>query len=219
MAAGHPGAGRPEAGRISPRYTEPDPGSSLAGAIDNRRQAVAAALASAAIPLVTLALVAARPHLDLDDDLLIYLVVVVGTAVIGGFWPAVLTAVASSLLINWYFTPPLHNFSIEEPRNLLALVLFVTVAVAVSSVVHLAASRALQAARSREEAASLLTLAQTVLSGADTPTAALDHLTGTLGGRAELRERWPDAGSASRRAACRTPWTVRCTSIFAPIWR
>jgi len=59
----------------------------------------------------------------------------------------------------------------------------------VSSVVHLAARRALEAARSREEAASLLTLAQTVLGGADTPSAVLDHLTSTLGGRAELQER------------------------------
>jgi two-component system sensor histidine kinase KdpD len=189
VVAGSLDPGRPEAGRIMPRYVDPGSGSSLAGAIDNRRRLYGAALAVAAIPLVTLALVAARAHLDLDDDLLIYLVVVVATAVIGGFWPAVLTAVASSLLINWYFTPPLHNFSIEEPRNLLALVLFVTVAVAVSSVVHLAAKRAVQAARSREEAASLLTLAQTVLGGADTPTAVLDHLTGTLGGRAELQER------------------------------
>ena len=139
--------------------------------------------------MLTLILIAARPHLDLADDLLIYLVAVVTTAVVGGFWPAVLTAVASSLLLNWYFTPPLHNFTIEEPRNLLALVLFVTVAVAVSSVVHLAARRAVQAARSREEAASLLALAQTVLGGADTPAAVLGHLTSTLGGRAELQER------------------------------
>jgi two-component system sensor histidine kinase KdpD len=189
IADGSLSPGRPPAGRIAPRYVDSGPGSGLAGAIDPRRRLYGAALAVAAIPLVTLALVAARGHLDLDDDLLIYLVVVVGTAVIGGFWPAVLTAVASSLLINWYFTPPLHNFSIGEPRNLLALVLFVTVAVAVSSVVHLAARRAVQAAHSREEAASLLALAQTILGGADTPTAVLDHLTATLGGRAQLQER------------------------------
>ena len=66
--------------------------------------------------------------------------------------------------------------------------LFVTVTVAVSSLVHLAARRAVQAATSREETASLLALARTVLGGADTPTAVLDHLTGTLGGRAELQE-------------------------------
>jgi two-component system sensor histidine kinase KdpD len=188
-AAGHGMTERPEAGRLIPSYPEPARQAGLAGAIDVRRRLFGVVLALAVIPLLTLALVAARPHLDLADDLLIYLVAVVTTAVVGGFWPAVLTAVASSLLLNWYFTPPLHNFTIEQPRNLLALVLFVTVAVAVSSVVHLAARRALQAAHSRDEAASLLALAQTVLGGADTPTAILDHLTSTLGGRAELHER------------------------------
>jgi len=181
--------GPPAAGRLAPLYLEPAKQSSLAGAIHARRRLYGAALALALIPLLTLALVAARPSLDPADDLLIYLVIVVATAVVGGFWPAVLAAVAASLLVNWYFTPPLHNFSIGEPRNLLALVLFVTVAVAVSSVVHLAARRAQQAASSREEAASLLTLAQTVLGGADTPVAILDHLTSTIGGRAELQER------------------------------
>jgi two-component system sensor histidine kinase KdpD len=188
-AAGQFRPERPEAGRLIPPYPEPARQTGLAGAIDIRRRVYGVILAVAAIPLLTLALVAARPHLDLADDLLIYLVIVVTTAVIGGFWPAVLTAVASSLLLNWYFTPPLHTFTIEQPRNLLALVLFVTVAVAVSSVVHLAARRALQAAHSREEAASLLALAQTVLGGADTPAAVLDHLTSTLGGLAELQER------------------------------
>jgi two-component system, OmpR family, sensor histidine kinase KdpD len=176
-------------GPFPERYLESGQQPGLAGAIDTRRRLIGAALALALIPLLTVALVAARRYLDLDDDLLIYLVIVVATAVVGGFWPAVLAAVAASLLVNWYFTAPLHTFTIEEPRNLLALVLFVTVAVAVSSVVHLAARRAQQAAHSRAEAASLLVLAQTVLGGADTPSAVLEHLTTTLGGRAELRER------------------------------
>jgi two-component system sensor histidine kinase KdpD len=109
--------------------------------------------------------------------------------VVGGFWPAVFAAVAACLLLNWYFTAPLHTFTIAEPRNLLALVLFVTVAVAVSSVVHLAARREADAARSAKETQSLLSLAQTVLGGADTPGDVLDHLTAGHGGRAELLER------------------------------
>jgi two-component system sensor histidine kinase KdpD len=160
----------------------------LAGAIDARRRLSGVLVALAGLPLLTAALAADRQHLSLADDLLIYLLAVVMVAVAGGFWPAVLAAVAASLLLNWYFTPPLHTFTIEEPQNLLALLIFVTVAVTVSSVVHLAARRAVQAARSREEAASLLALAQTVLGGADTPAAILDHLTRTLGGRAELQE-------------------------------
>jgi two-component system sensor histidine kinase KdpD len=158
-------------------------------AISVRRRLGGALLAAGLLPLLTLVLTAARPHLDLADDLLIYLVAVVTITVVGGFWPAVLAAVAASLLLNWYFTEPLHTFTIAEPRNLLALLLFVTVAVAVSSMVHLAARRAVQAAAAREEAASLLELAQTVLGGADSPAAVLSHLTRTHGGQAELTER------------------------------
>jgi two-component system sensor histidine kinase KdpD len=118
-------------------------------------------LAAVLLPLLTVVLATARSHLNLADFVLVYLVAVVAITVVGGFWPAVLAAVAASLLLNWYFTAPIHTFTIAQPRELLALLLFVTVAVAVSSVVHLAARRALQAARAREEAASLLELAQT----------------------------------------------------------
>jgi two-component system sensor histidine kinase KdpD len=129
---------------------------------------------------------------------LVYLVAVLTITVLGGFWPAVLAAVASSGLLNWYFTEPLHTFNISDPRELLALLLFVTVTVAVSSVVHLAARRAVQATLAREEAAALLELAQTVLGGADSPAAVLDHLTRSHGGQAELTER---AGGRWIRAA------------------
>src|SRR5271165_6566797 len=160
-----------------------------ASSIDARRRLAGVLLAVAMLPLLTYVLTVFQPHLNLADDLLIYLVAVVTITVLGGFWPAVLAAVAASLLLNWYFTEPLHTFTIAEPKNLLALVLFVTVAVAVSSVVHLAARRESDAARSAKETASLLALAQTVLGGADTPSDVLDHLTGTHGGRAELLER------------------------------
>jgi two-component system sensor histidine kinase KdpD len=156
--------------------------------LDRRRQVAGVLLAAVVLPLLTAGLALSRRHLSLDDDLLIYLVAVVAVAIVGGFWPAVLAAVAASLLLNWFFTPPLHAFTIDRPENLLALLLFVTVTVAVSSIVHLAARRAGQAARSSREAASLLALAQTVLGGGDTAAAVLDHLTATMGGRAELLE-------------------------------
>jgi len=199
----------------------PEPGSVLARAayaVGARRALTGMLVAAVGLPLLTLLLALARNHghLSLTDDLLIYLVAVVALAVIGGFWPAVLGAATASLLLNWYFTPPLHTFTIDKPDNLLALLLFVTVAMLVSSVVHLAASRAAQAARSREEARLLLTLAQTVLGGADTPAAVLDHLVATLGGQAELLEhvggRWvriAASGGAMDQAAPATRVDVR----------
>ena len=173
------------------RITAP-PGVTMRTGLRGRRQAAGILLLAAGLPLLTLLLVALRPHLDLANDLLVYLVAVVAVAIVGGFWPAVLAAITASLLLNWYFTKPLHTLTIAEPRNMLALLLFVTVAVTVSSVVHLAARRQVLAARSAGEAASLLELAQTVLGGADTPTAVLDHLTSAWGGRAELAERVRD---------------------------
>jgi two-component system, OmpR family, sensor histidine kinase KdpD len=193
-------AGQPELTRAvppsPPRAGLPRPGgprrwaravSGLYSGIGARRL-LAGVILVAGLPLLTAALVAGQSKLSLADDLLIYLVAVVAVAMVGGFWPAVLAAVTSSLLLNWYFTRPVHTLTIADPQNLLALLLFVTVAVTVSSVVHLAAHRAQQAARSSDEAAELLALAQTVLGGADTPAAVLDHLTATCGGRAELLE-------------------------------
>jgi two-component system sensor histidine kinase KdpD len=159
---------------------------SLTGVIGTRRVLLAGALLAGGLPLLTLALHGLK--LGLGDDLLVYLAAVVAVAVIGGFWPAVLAAVAASLLVNWYFTPPLHTLTIADGKSLLALLLFVTVAVTVSSVVHLAALRARQARRSTEEAEDLLALAQTVLGGQDTPAAVLGHLTASRGGRARLLE-------------------------------
>jgi two-component system sensor histidine kinase KdpD len=224
--------GRGKAGREAGGGPALERGSVLAKAayaVGARRALTGVLVAAAGLPLLTLLLALARHHLNLTDDLLIYLVAVVALAVIGGFWPAVLGAASASLLLNWYFTPPLHTFTIDKPDNLLALLLFVTVAMLVSSVVHLAASRAGQAARSREEARLLLTLAQTVLGGADTPAAVLDHLAATLGGRAELLEfvsgRWvriaaggsaPD-GAATTRISVRTDLALEVAGQPAPI--
>jgi len=219
--AGLPGTapGRDGHGLAGAAQPAPEPGSVLARAayaVGARRALTGMLVAAAGLPLLTLLLALARNHLSLTDDLHIYLVAVVALAVIGGFWPAVLGAASASLLLNWYFTPPLHTFTIDKPDNLLALLLFVTVAMLFSSVVHLAASRAAQAARSREEARLLLTLAQTVLGGADTPAAVLDHLVATLGGQAELLEhvggRWvriAAGGGAMDQAAPATRVDVR----------
>ncbi|HEU5421789.1 MAG TPA: DUF4118 domain-containing protein [Streptosporangiaceae bacterium] len=174
--AGHPAA----ASRV--RWRIPD----LTGGI-GRRRLLAAFLLVGGLPLLTWCLSAGGLH-RLATDLLVYLVAVVAIAVVGGFWPAVAAAISASLLVNWYFTPPLHTLTIDDGQSLLALLLFLTVAVTVSSVVHLAAHRARQAAHSTAEAQELLALARTVLGGADDPASVLAHLTSGHGGRAELLE-------------------------------
>ena len=163
-----------------------------ASAISSRRLLGGLGLAVVLLPSLTAVLAALRPHLALVDDLLLYLLAVIAVTILGGFWPAVLAAVAAGLLLNWYFTPPEHTWTIEAPANILALLLFVTVAVTVSSIVHISARRSTLAAERATEASTLLTLARTVLGGDDSPQAVLDHLTASLGLHAELRERTGD---------------------------
>jgi two-component system, OmpR family, sensor histidine kinase KdpD len=196
-----------------------------------RRRLLAAFLLVCGLPLLTWCLAAGGLH-RLATDLLVYLVAVVAIAVVGGFWPAVLAAISASLLVNWYFTPPVHTLTIGDGQSLLALLLFLTVAVTVSSVVHLAAHRASQARRSTGEAQELLALAQTVLGGADDPASVLAHLTSGHGGRAELLERaggqWfrvavsgsagrQDGGGPELRSAARTDLMLVTSGQVRPL--
>lgn len=153
------------------------------------RQLTGLAATAIVLPVLTVALAAGRAHLSLADDVLAYLVAVICLAVLGGLWAATIAAVASSLLLNWYFTPPLHTWTVSATHDVVALVLFLCAGLIVATVVHRAARRASLAQRSREETRLLLELARTVLAGGDDLTAVLTHFRATTGQRAELLER------------------------------
>jgi two-component system sensor histidine kinase KdpD len=118
-------------------------------------------------PLVTLVLSNLRSNLKLPSDLLVFLLVVVVVAAIGGFWPALVCAISGFLFANWFFTPPLHEFTVAEGENLLALVIFLIVAGVVSILVSAGARRAAEAAQARAEAETLAALSGTIAGVAD----------------------------------------------------
>jgi two-component system sensor histidine kinase KdpD len=144
-----------------------------------RRQLGGFVAAVAGLPLLTLALHAGH-GLPLTDDILLFLAAVVGVALLGGLWPALLAAVGGFLLLNYFFTPPLHTLTIATEGNLVALAVFVVVALAVSWVVDLAGRRTLQAARAGADARTLATVAGSVLRGADPLDALLHQLRDTF---------------------------------------
>ncbi|WP_436536960.1 DUF4118 domain-containing protein [Actinoplanes sp. HUAS TT8] len=131
------------------------------------------------LPLLT-AVLSAVPDPPLVNDILLFLAGVVGVALIGGLWPALLAAVAGSLLLNWFFTPPYGRFTIAQGQNLLALAIFVVVAVAVSLVVDTAARKTRQAAQASAEAQTLAAVAGGVLRGQRPLVALLDRLRETF---------------------------------------
>ena len=80
---------------------------------------------------------------------------------------------AGFLLLNYFFTPPIHAWTIAERDNLLALVVFVAIAAAVSVIVDKAARRTRQAAQASAEASALATVAGSVFRGDRAVTALL----------------------------------------------
>jgi two-component system, OmpR family, sensor histidine kinase KdpD len=153
----------------------------LGSALTRRRRLQGALVAAIGLPLLTLALTGLQAGLNLSSVLLLYLLLVVGVALVGGLYPALAAAVAASLLLNWYFTPPVGTFTIAERNNALALLVFIVVAAAVSAVVERAARQTREAARAAAEAATLATLAGSVLQGANPLAALLEQLRETFG--------------------------------------
>ncbi len=151
------------------------------GGLTRRRQLMGYALAVLLCPLLTLVLASLRGQLNLISDVLSFLVAVILVALVGGFVPAILVAVAGSLLLNYYFTPPIHRWTIAEANNALALVVFVAVGLIVSSVVDRAARRTRQAARASAESELLVTTAGSVLRGQRAVEAVLDRVREAFG--------------------------------------
>ncbi|CAA16480.1 MULTISPECIES: sensor histidine kinase [Streptomyces] len=147
---------------------------------------------------VLLTLLLSTVHLGLANDVLLYLALTVAAALLGGLYPALASAAVGSLLLNWYFTPPVNRITIADPRNMLALAIFVGVALSVASVVDVAARRTHQAARLRAESEILSFLAGDVLRGETSLETLLERVRETFGMEsAALLEREGDVA----------PWT------------
>src|SRR6516165_2517571 len=151
------------------------------GAITRRRKLAGYVLAAALLPALTVVLASLRNSLNLTSDVLMYLIAVVVVALVGGFAPAVLAAIVGSLLLNYYFTPPIHQWTIAEANNALAIGVFIAVAILVSSVVDIAARRSRQAARANAESELLTTTAGSVLRGQQGLSALLDRIREAFG--------------------------------------
>jgi two-component system, OmpR family, sensor histidine kinase KdpD len=112
---------------------------------------------------------------------LLFLVAVVVVALTGGFVPAVLAAIIASLLLNYYFIPPVHQLTIAQRNNALALAVFIIVGLLVSWVVDIAARRTKQAARANAESELLTTTAGSVLRGQQGLSALLEQIREAFG--------------------------------------
>ncbi|GHE06713.1 sensor histidine kinase [Streptomyces alanosinicus] len=147
---------------------------------------------------VALAVLLNAVDVGLANDMLLFLAVTVAAALLGGLLPALASVAFGSLLLNYYYTPPLHKWTIADPNNIVAIVIFLCVAVSVASVVDLAARRTHQAARLRAESEILSFLAGNVLRGETSLEELLERVRETFG---------MESAALLERASDVEPWT------------
>lgn len=140
--------------------------------VSPRKRRAASWLASVVVPslICTGTLAWLDPYLDNGGESALFFVGVLLVGLLGGVAPAVLSAVLSGLLLNYFFITPRHSFTIAEPNSAITELVLLLVAVAVAVLVDGAAKRSREARRASQEAELLTLFAGSVLRGADLDT-------------------------------------------------
>jgi two-component system sensor histidine kinase KdpD len=112
-----------------------------------------------------------RTFLALPNLSLVFLTAVLFSAVSWGLGPSILAAILSMMAYDFFFVDPVHTFTISDPQDILALIVFLMAAGLTS---HLAARARDQAAAARRREAK--TAALYVLSHKIAGAAGLDNV-------------------------------------------
>ncbi|MCV7018026.1 sensor histidine kinase [Mycolicibacterium aichiense] len=137
-----------------------------------RERRVISWLAAVIVPSVICALTALAldKYLTIGGESALFVVGVLIVALLGGVAPAVLSAMLSGLLLNYFLTEPRYTFTIAEPDAAITELVLLMLAVAVAVLVDRAASRQREARHASQEAELLTLFAGSVLRGADLAT-------------------------------------------------
>jgi two-component system sensor histidine kinase KdpD len=113
------------------------------------------AAAAAGVALVSFAIGGVLSAVRIANIAMLYLVVVLAVAARFGNGPAIAASIAAFLTFDWFFIEPVHTFTIADPEEWLALLLFLVVAVVTSQLAAAQRRRADEARRREREARAL----------------------------------------------------------------
>ena len=147
-----------------------------AAALSGRRSALGFLVAVVGTAALTWLLAPVANGATIATVVLSYQLLVVVVALVGGIWPALVSAVGAGVLLDFFFVAPLYEITIADPLHLLDLVIFVAVAILVSVVVDLSAQRSRTAALAVAESKTLAAVAGGVLRSRDPLAALIDQL-------------------------------------------
>ncbi|HUP54488.1 MAG TPA: DUF4118 domain-containing protein [Methylomirabilota bacterium] len=166
---------------------------------NSRRWALRVA-AVALLPLATvLVAVAEGPQVRIPDASPLYLIAVVGIAVVFGTGAAVASAIASFLLYDALFVEPRFTLAVDDPEEWLNLLLLLFVGIVIGRLAALQAARADDAARRARESRALFRISRT-LATAPSVTDALPVVVADLMAETRMRRIWVVRQDAGREA-------------------
>ncbi|MGQ0679264.1 MAG: DUF4118 domain-containing protein [Actinomycetota bacterium] len=145
------------------------------------RRRTAGWIVAVAVPIaLTILLTHTRGTFDQGSQFLLYLLAVLTAAIVGGAAPAVLAGVFGVLLLNWYFTEPLHTFRVARADSLVALIVFSGVGAAFGLFVTAFTRRTTAVQRANLEAEALARIAAGLVGAEDPIPSMLERIRSTL---------------------------------------
>jgi two-component system, OmpR family, sensor histidine kinase KdpD len=148
------------------------------------RDGIALLASLTAVAAITIAL-RAMPDISPTTVALAFLLVVLAVATTARLRIATIVAVVSMLALNFFFLPPLGTFTIADPQNWVALVVFLVVAIIASNLSAAAQERTREAIARRNEVTRLFDLTRDVLLTTET-AGAMEALARYVARRFEL---------------------------------
>ena len=123
--------------------------------LDRMRRLTAHAVALAAVAVVTGAIGAIEARGHVANISMLYLIVVLAAATFAGRGPAISASIGAFLTFNWFFVQPLHTFSVGDPDEWFALVIFLATATLTGQLAANQRERAREAAERERETVTL----------------------------------------------------------------
>ncbi len=128
--------------------------------------------AAMAVSIATLLGEELTKHVALPNVSMIFLLAVLIPALFFGVWPAVFASLFSALAYNFFFIDPVYTFTIARPHEVLALVIFLVIAVIISAVAGRAREQAKASAQRVKAGRRLYDFTRKLSSLADAPEVA-----------------------------------------------
>lgn len=132
-----------------------------------------------------------RPHLELSDFAMIYLLGVVFCSFRYGFGPAVLAALLSTASFDFFFVPPFYTLNVANPMHFFTFCVMLGVSFMVATLAHRARVQAASAARNERQTWMLYSFTQKMAWANSLETLVLvsvNHLERNFGAQARLMQ-------------------------------